>query len=221
MGKVPVQSSATRKKLTPEVLFAANQGLVGLCLARFSFLAGDAREDAFGAGQLGLWRAAQGFDPARGYKFSTYATRVIRGFILQRLRSERRQARVSCVSLETPLSEDGGTLADVLSDPHAEKPGHAQAEQSSFEALLSLVPAKHAAVLRTVYWEDSGLPGLGNARRISRQRAHQMHALALEKLRQALQEKAAREAWQNAAYARCVNTTLALRKKHRCPDVGT
>ena len=42
----PAYSSASKKKLAPEHLFSANQGLVGFCLSRFPFLSADEKEDA-------------------------------------------------------------------------------------------------------------------------------------------------------------------------------
>jgi len=46
------------------------------------------REDLISAGIVGLIRAVDRFDPSRGVKFDTYATTVIRGEVMETLRSE-------------------------------------------------------------------------------------------------------------------------------------
>jgi len=50
-------------------------------------------DDLVGAGTLGLLRALDGFDTERGFAFSTYAVRRIRGAILDDLRSRDWQPR--------------------------------------------------------------------------------------------------------------------------------
>lgn len=57
-----------------------NLGLVHTCCRRFGGRGVD-YEDLFGAGSIGLIKAADGFDPARGLCFSTYAVPVILGEI--------------------------------------------------------------------------------------------------------------------------------------------
>src|SRR5205823_1386650 len=46
------------------------------------------REDLVSAGMIGLIRAVDLFDPARGVKFETYAISLIRGAVLEILRSQ-------------------------------------------------------------------------------------------------------------------------------------
>ena len=57
-----------------------NLGLVHLCANRFRGR-GIEYEDLYGAGCIGLIKAAKGFDVERGVKFSTYAVPVILGEI--------------------------------------------------------------------------------------------------------------------------------------------
>ena len=57
-----------------------NIGLVHACAARFRGR-GAEYEDLFQAGCVGLCRAADGFDPSRGFAFSTYAVPLILGEI--------------------------------------------------------------------------------------------------------------------------------------------
>jgi RNA polymerase sigma factor (sigma-70 family) len=54
-------------------LVASNLRLVALVVDRYRLPAAIAMDDALQAGVIGLCRAAEKFDPARGYKFSTYA----------------------------------------------------------------------------------------------------------------------------------------------------
>ena len=59
---------------------AANLGLVHSCANRFRGR-GLEYDDLFQAGCVGLIKAADAFDPARGVRFSTYAVPVILGEI--------------------------------------------------------------------------------------------------------------------------------------------
>ncbi|MBQ6020589.1 MAG: sigma-70 family RNA polymerase sigma factor [Clostridia bacterium] len=66
-------------------LVSENIGLVHACAQRF-LGRGVEYEDLAGAGSVGLVKAARGFDPSRGFAFSTYAVPVILGEIRQLFR---------------------------------------------------------------------------------------------------------------------------------------
>jgi RNA polymerase sigma factor (sigma-70 family) len=59
-------------------LVASNLRLVALVVDRYRLPAAIALEDALQAGTVGLIRAAEKFDPARGYRFTTYSYLWIR-----------------------------------------------------------------------------------------------------------------------------------------------
>jgi RNA polymerase sigma factor (sigma-70 family) len=59
-------------------LVASNLRLVALVVDRYRLPAAIALEDALQAGAVGLVRAAEKFDPARGYRFTTYSYLWIR-----------------------------------------------------------------------------------------------------------------------------------------------
>lgn len=59
-------------------LIEENIGLVHLCANKFKGR-GIEYDDLYGAGCVGLIKAAEGFDPDKGFKFSTYAVPVIFG----------------------------------------------------------------------------------------------------------------------------------------------
>ena len=63
-----------------------NLGLVHLCANRFRNR-GIEYDDLYGAGCIGLVKAAKAFDSDRGVKFSTYAVPVILGEIKRLFRS--------------------------------------------------------------------------------------------------------------------------------------
>ena len=68
------------KTSAEERLITENLGLVHACANRFRGR-GVEYEDLFQAGCVGLVKAAGGFDPALGYRFSTYAVPAILGEI--------------------------------------------------------------------------------------------------------------------------------------------
>lgn len=72
-------------KLSDE-LVTENLGLVHMCVKRFAGR-GEDHEDLFQIGCVGLVKAAENFDPALGYKFSTYAVPMIIGELRSSFRS--------------------------------------------------------------------------------------------------------------------------------------
>lgn len=96
-----------------EQVILNNIGLVGIVMKRLNLDLQD--EDLFQTGVSGLIIAINTFDRSKGYKFSAYATTVVRNEILG-LFSKKRIAPT--MSLEESLGEDGedGTrLENVLS----------------------------------------------------------------------------------------------------------
>ncbi len=73
---IELQSERPRQRIVIE----ENLGLVHACAHRFSGR-GIEYEDLYGAGCIGLCKAAEAFDWERGVKFSTYAVPVILGEI--------------------------------------------------------------------------------------------------------------------------------------------
>lgn len=99
-----------RKKLASD-----NMGLVHACAAKFRNR-GVEYDDLFGAGCVGLVKAANGFDESRGFAFSTYAVPVILGEIkrifrdggtLKVSRSFKEKAR-NAVAVKEKLGEELG-----------------------------------------------------------------------------------------------------------------
>lgn len=70
-----------------EQLVLANIGMVGIILKSLNLSTQD--EDLYSVGIVGLVKAVNSFDAEKGFKFSTYATRVIRNEILMTLRKKR------------------------------------------------------------------------------------------------------------------------------------
>lgn len=68
-------------------LVEENLGLVRLCAGRMTGR-GAPYEELIAAGNLGLAKAAKGFDPSLGYRFSTYAVPVILGEMRALLRQQ-------------------------------------------------------------------------------------------------------------------------------------
>jgi len=77
----------------------SNLRLVAMVVDRYRLPAAIAMDDALQAGVIGLCRAAEKFDPARGYKFSTYAYLWIRQAITTEI-----DAMASTIRLPAPVA---------------------------------------------------------------------------------------------------------------------
>jgi RNA polymerase sigma factor (sigma-70 family) len=74
-----------------EELLRENEGLVHAVVRRQGGGENEYRE-MIQAGRIGLWRAILGFDPGRGYAFSTYAWAAIRNQVWQSVKWSRKAA---------------------------------------------------------------------------------------------------------------------------------
>lgn len=164
-----------------------NKGLIWFILQRrFSFLLADADRlhDAYSAAYIALLRAAENFDPARGVKFGSYASDCIQGKILQSLKDGKKAHRLPTVSLDVPLSEDGGRLEDLVADPQAIAPEQSAVPKMAFAQLLRPLKQQQRVVVQALYAEGQDTGDVAQSLGVSRQRVHQIHAQALEALRQ-------------------------------------
>ncbi len=141
--------------------------------------------DRLAAGYLGLLRAADTYDPARG-AFSTYALVWVRHALTDLSRREREEA----LSLDAPLFEedgDGRTLADLLEAPH--RPEDRALERYLVARALSRLSPRHREALERRFGlvgEEETLAAVGASWGVSRERARQVEAEALRRAREAL-----------------------------------
>ena len=89
-------SKCTRKALTAQAVQQAMEQHDGLVHAFIQRQGGGEipYEEALQAGRIGLWRALQGYDPARGTTFSTYAWVAISRHVHCRAKELSREAAV-------------------------------------------------------------------------------------------------------------------------------
>jgi RNA polymerase sigma factor (sigma-70 family) len=152
-------------------LMARHDGLVQ-AVVRQQVLGDLPFEEALQAGRIGLWRAILGFDPERGFAFSTYAWPSIKHHIWRAVKVYGRVDRTPFDSLKVP-------------DPAVVWEGKAIRR-----ALLSMVdrlPSRLAYVVVARYGLQGHAPFLyrqiGAALGLTKQRAHQLHTEALVRLR--------------------------------------
>jgi RNA polymerase sigma factor (sigma-70 family) len=123
----------TRKAVTAQAVQRAmeqHDGLVHAFIQRQG--GGDIPyEEALQAGRIGLWRAIQGYDPARGTTFSTYAWVAIYRHVHRRAKELSRDTHVEVQEMpalwvvpDAAAELDRKLTVDVLHDLVNQLPGH-------------------------------------------------------------------------------------------------
>ena len=158
-------------------------------------------EQAIHAGRIGLWRAVLGYDPGRGYAFSTYAGVAIARHVWHAVRRAEREQEAVLVPAPLPSSVP----------PQAE--AQAGEVQSALYAMVARLPALQRWIVCTYYGLDGRggrtLAELGRQRGCSRQAVHYHLRKALIALRhpafsallRALLDRNSRAAYRDALRA--------------------
>lgn len=132
-------------------------------------------EQAIHAGRIGLWHAILGFDPRRGYAFSTYAGVAIARHVWRAVR--RAEKEQGALLVPGPLPSRVNLGAEV----------QAGEVQAALHALVARLPALQRWIVCTHYGLDGqgGCPlaELGRQRGCSRQAIHYHLHKALTALR--------------------------------------
>lgn len=104
----------TNSEYAKEQVVLGNIGLVGMVLKRLNLNMQD--EDLFSAGIIGLVKSVNSYDLDKGFKFSTYAPRVIRNEILMSLRKKTVPVAFSLDESFFMDDEDSVPYSEMIAD---------------------------------------------------------------------------------------------------------
>jgi RNA polymerase sigma factor (sigma-70 family) len=153
-----------------------HDGLVQ-AIVRRQYLGSLPFEEALQAGRIGLWHAILGYDPQRGFAFSTYAFPAIMRHIWRAVKQHARQEERPRLGWLPPegLTADPATVLEGL------------AWQEALQRLIGRLPPRLQSVVVAHYGLDGEPPAsyrqLGVRWGLSHERIHQLHSEALVWLR--------------------------------------
>jgi RNA polymerase sigma factor (sigma-70 family) len=127
-----------------DALLAEHDGLVHAVL-RQQWGGTLAYEERLQAGRIGLWQALQGYDPTRGYAFSSYAWPAIQRAIWRLVRTERRAPVPAALAPPEPVEPDAVLIAQDI--------------RAALAGLVSQLPAAARALLGADYGLQGEPPG--------------------------------------------------------------
>ena len=169
-------------------IIEANLGLVYDMIGRTRFEALD-RDELTSEGMMALLRAADTFDPWRGYRFSTYACNaILRAFSRAALQDSKRRSKIAGAydvdfeksdALDTARSDEQALFSERLG--RILKVDSANLTDVEKDVLAQRFPAKEGRHRLTL--ED-----IGRRMRVSKERVRQIQLSAISKLRRAIRD---------------------------------
>lgn len=166
--------------------------------------AGVTPEDLLQCGFLALYDAVQAYDPASGYKLTTFLKYPLKTQISEALgtRTRKRRPLNGCTSLDLPIGEDedGATLGDMVPDPEAamaiedaERRADMEALRRDLDACLSVVDSDSAEVIRARFYQGNTLDAVAAARGVDREQVRKLEQKGLAQLRKGKAFRALRQ----------------------------
>lgn len=97
-----------------EKMVTDNLGLAHMMVRKYPLPRGYDYEDMYQEACIAIFTAAKEFDPTRGFKFSTIATKLIANRFNRILRDQRAIKRNgTCISIHSPISINSQTIDDL------------------------------------------------------------------------------------------------------------
>lgn len=220
--EISPEHEARPSRREPPGGWRAHEGLIGRVANPFYRKLGGDRspvdlDDLVQVGRMGMLRAAESWDPARG-AWSTFATIWMRHAMRRYAEDHSRTVRIPvhhqhaayrAARAGAPLppemarahsldnyvgDEDGRTFGELLPandtvDP-IEKIGTEQ-EHDALRAALDELPERHRHVVVERFWRGRTLADVGRDLGLSREGARLIEVAALERLRSKMQKRAA------------------------------
>lgn len=119
-----------------EKMVADNLGLAHMMVRKYPLPRGYDYEDMYQEACIAIYMAAKEFDPAKGFKFSTIATRHIAERFYRIFRSQNADKRTGiCISIFSPTT-DNLELIDMISNDSAINPMNEAIASETLETLL-------------------------------------------------------------------------------------
>lgn len=184
-----LKASLRQGEKAKQNLIAANLRLV-IAIARRYRQQGVDWQDLVQEGTIGLNRAIEKYDPAKGYRLSTYAKWWIRRQVSRAVPVPKERAELSQadpqfnsqpMSLNVPIADQEATEALDLLQSEEPLPEESVAQLHSIELireLLNQLPLKERNVLNLLY-------GLGGSKRLSQSQAGEQLGLSRDQIRYA------------------------------------
>lgn len=175
------------KRLTPAERDALARQWRYLCLSlakKRAYTTGLDIDELIGAAHVAFVRALNGFDPTKGWQFSTYAGTAIRHALTQYVTAQRRECRTppgTVISTATTREDDwSDMLPGKESDPLARL--EMEEERGILAGQLARLPPREAAVVR---WRLKGETFREIAGRLGvcRARVRELYLTAVERMR--------------------------------------
>jgi RNA polymerase sigma factor (sigma-70 family) len=180
MVALPQASASPNHLVASNVELAFHVAKIYLRRARYLGLSW---EDLQQEAVIGLLRAGQGFNPAYGVKFSSYAGVAIRHHLHNVLSARRYRATPGL-----PTFEDGTTLEPE--DCRAAPPDAAAIladEKDRVARLMRLLHPRERTIFQMYFWDEMSFAQIGTRVGLSGERVRQIFEGSLRRLRRAAQ----------------------------------
>lgn len=190
----PAKTPDEQPAKTPAELFESHQKLVSSLvnkLTKYFGIKEEAKDDLMQAGFLGLWEAANGYEP-RGNKFISYAFWRVRGAIIDEMRklscfSRAYRKRPTMISLDQPLSSGDSTpLLDSIPDDNQPNIDDSILQREVLEKALKILFGKRRQIFELYYLEGLSYPEIGKQINLSKSRISRIMDDCKEKIARAL-----------------------------------
>lgn len=175
-------------------LVEANTPLVLWCVKRLKDRTGTlSPEEAECAGYLALIRAADLFDPDRGFSFTTYAVRVIRSRIFLEAFGDPSRFDKPKIIPATDMALDGDYLLNNIparEDLSPDEQDELDDKRRRLSRLLAQLPPRHRQAILLRYGQGLTHENIGRIMGVTKSRAQQIDAAGIWKLRRLARPKA-------------------------------